>query len=388
MAYDTTSSVSSLSVTSQGSFILSPRINVTPEVSSVDNGSHELWVAIEITGVLRRADGRQHFENSPYHPTDYGRLHSIDIELAPGMGCQLTGTIGNLNQVPTLNAHETHLVLARIVLGKVVYSRHVKEACSAELIAELETDLGDSFTSFLTVRVTYRHSGLPDLPTMNTNGLSAHTTKVQTEAIAIIRRHNSQSAWSPRTSQTLAGPVGTNPLVTLIETHYSPARARETIKRLADERMPIPMAKRFQYLPGSSEETVTPNKIGIAASIDSNFHNSAEIDPARKIWVNMRRDSGYGRRRPRTSVSADHFFDNCHQGKGNISSECDQIRSDIMGMALRNKRSIGEETVDSLAAGGVVRASSTLGRAKGGGFGAMGVGLSQQWPPWWKSWLP
>lgn len=66
----TPSSYSTSDTTSFGSsqelFVLSPRINITPEVSSVDNGSRELWVAVEITGVLRRADGRQGLESSLY----------------------------------------------------------------------------------------------------------------------------------------------------------------------------------------------------------------------------------------------------------------------------------------------------------------------------------
>jgi hypothetical protein len=44
-------------------FVLCPQIKVTPEVTSVDNGNCDLWVAIEITGVLHRADGR---EASPF----------------------------------------------------------------------------------------------------------------------------------------------------------------------------------------------------------------------------------------------------------------------------------------------------------------------------------
>lgn len=360
----------------------------------------------------------------------------MEIVLLPGEGCQLSCTIGNLHLVPTLNAHETHLVLAKVTLGKADLPRHVKEASSDQLIAELQTDLGDSITSYLTVRVAYKHSGFPDLinPVIDTEGLSSHSTQLQTDATAVIKRHNSQSAWSPRTSQMMVDPLGTNPLVRLIERHFSPVRARETIKRLADDRMPIPMAKRFNLL-GSSEETVKPPNTVIAASIESAvgdwpdpptpsipdfsvsalsepfapfpqaylpFENSVEeVDPARKIWLEMRRNSGYGRhRRPRTSVSANHFYsfeddspsrnssgDNSAAtisagfGSKKKGEEIEQFRNNYIGMALRNKRSIGADTLDSLAVNEVER------KGRGGGLGTIGIGLGQQWPPWWKSWL-
>lgn len=38
-------------------FVLCPQISVTPESASVDAGICTLWAAVEITGVLRRADG-------------------------------------------------------------------------------------------------------------------------------------------------------------------------------------------------------------------------------------------------------------------------------------------------------------------------------------------
>jgi hypothetical protein len=53
-ASDTTSITSNENV-----FVLSAQITVTPEVTSVDNGNCDLWVAIEVTGVLQKADGRQ-----------------------------------------------------------------------------------------------------------------------------------------------------------------------------------------------------------------------------------------------------------------------------------------------------------------------------------------
>jgi hypothetical protein len=53
-ASDTTSITSNDNV-----FVLCPQIKITPEVNSLDNGNCDLWVAVEVTGVLHKADGRQ-----------------------------------------------------------------------------------------------------------------------------------------------------------------------------------------------------------------------------------------------------------------------------------------------------------------------------------------
>jgi hypothetical protein len=45
------------------SLILYPQINVTPELSIVDTSSCSLWVALEVTGMLRRADGQEDYGN-------------------------------------------------------------------------------------------------------------------------------------------------------------------------------------------------------------------------------------------------------------------------------------------------------------------------------------
>jgi hypothetical protein len=369
----------------------------------------------------------------------------MQIELYPGRGCQIDGIIGSIHQVPTMSVGETHLVLAKILLGKATTppdDREARETSSADLIAQLETHLGDTITSYLTVRVTYQHSGFPNNrnSAMNTESLKSHFTLLQTEATATVRRHDSQSAWSPRASRAIANPMVSNPLVSLVETHLPPDKARETLKRLADEWVPLPLAKRSQqHLPGSSEETVKPTKSRFAATIDSAFATplasppsatvsaatlsglfarlpqahlmeeraSSEVDPARKIWTEMRRNSRGGRNRHhRSSISADHYYSLEEESSpGQLSSgdtsvstisnrlsvrqkagDIEQERSRIMETALRNKRSVGAETLRSIAPSVVQIGASTLGKGNGAAFGGLGVGLTRTWgwgPPWW-----
>jgi hypothetical protein len=50
----------------RGSFILCPQINVTPELSIVDSSTCSVWVALEVTGVLRRSDGHGDYSNGAH----------------------------------------------------------------------------------------------------------------------------------------------------------------------------------------------------------------------------------------------------------------------------------------------------------------------------------
>lgn len=49
--------VPTLNFSKDDNFVLCPQISVTPESASVDAGVCTLWAAVEITGVLRKADG-------------------------------------------------------------------------------------------------------------------------------------------------------------------------------------------------------------------------------------------------------------------------------------------------------------------------------------------
>ena len=67
------------------SLILCPHINVKPELSILDTSACSLWVALEITGMLRRADGQGEFGNgadrylshSSTQPSGIPKLHDL-----------------------------------------------------------------------------------------------------------------------------------------------------------------------------------------------------------------------------------------------------------------------------------------------------------------------
>jgi hypothetical protein len=355
----------------------------------------------------------------------FGCLHSMRIDLVTTRDSSVLQVIGNLHETKMLYAGETHLILAKLRISKVTkVSSHIRESSTSdEIMADLESHLGGAVTSYLTVRLSYKHSGFLQFTPTSTDwegGISSHVTKLQTEASACIKRHDLHSAWSPRTSREVHGTLETNPLIQLIETHFHVDKARDAVRRLANDRIPIPFARRMlngsEKTGGSSEDTVRASstasnisaRIASAASASliqpqSNIESSdiserrslapplskvikpkanSEIDPARQIWTEMRRNSR-GFRHPRGSVSADHYvssdLDDCSPSRLSSADAVDDERRKIKDFALRNKRSVGADTLKSFA-------PSSMGKAKGGTLGGIGLGAGRSWwvgSNWW-----
>jgi hypothetical protein len=328
--------------------------------------------------------------------------------------------VGNIHESKIVYAGETHLILAKLRIAKVTKgTSHIREcSTSDEIMTDLENHLGGAVTSYLTVRLSYKHSGFLNYKRVAIDwegGTSSHTTRLQTEASAYIKRHNLESAWSPRTSQELNGPLEANPLIKLIDMHLPADKAREAMRRLADERVPIPMARRIvntSDTPGGSSEDTVKVRIGsnIAARLESavcttvlqpqsNVRSPAdsdtqqslappvshavkavvEIDPARKIWTQMRKNSR-GHRNYRTSISDDHDSndsDDCSPSRLSSADNIDEERNKIKAIALRNKRSVGADTLKSFA--------PSVGKANGGTIGGLGLGMQRSWwgGNWW-----
>lgn len=255
---------------------------------------------------------------------------------------------------------------------------------SEDLIADLEKQLGDTFTSYLTIRLSYQHTALPHEPNpLNSeSGLSAQVTTLRTEATAYIKRHSPDSTWSCKSRTTTH-----NPLIPLIETHFSPGRARDAIRKLSDERLSLPTARRPDFRSeGASEETVKPSRnSGFSTrKRGSKQQSSPEMDPARKIWTEMRRTSRgqvppQGRPHHRRSISQGTYSpsaNNYSPNHINSSKIVDDQRDRIKRRALKNKRSVGADTLRSIA-------PSVKG--KGGSVaGTLGLGRNWGWGgSWW-----
>ncbi|KAI9642293.1 hypothetical protein NHQ30_009095 [Ciborinia camelliae] len=478
----------------EDNFVLCPQISVTPESASVNAGVCTLWAAVEITGVLRRADGTSTLDDagraysiqnlaprclgrSQSHFVgvfslividlrSYGSLHNIAVEFQPGPNCIIVDQPEDTFQAKTIRLSETHLMLVKIRLNEVKVSlSHAKEKSSDELIENLNEILGDTTTQYLTVKLNYRHPAFLNLRQQAAEGdfrLLPQHTLLETKATATIKRHNPASAWSPRNSGAMNSAVGVSALTKIIEKHFSAEKCREALQKLAEDRTMIPYPRRT-YGHSSDKENrksttsplsyIDPTNSLLSHSFSmtaiSNFNARGspvakrlsspydhpldlvddEMDPARKIWSQMRRTSRPARKHPRASISDGNYFsadqdalfectpryggslrgpnlslfespdpfpdtslDSTPKAKQNRTSRgksnnavVDDNRHHLMELALRNKRSVGQETLRSMVPS--THSGKGLGNKHGGVMGAVaGVGLAGrnwgQWLPW------
>ena len=341
------------------------------------------------------------------------------IDLITTRDSSVLEVIGNLHESKTVYAGETHLILSKLRIAKVTKAAsHIqKSSTSEDIMADLESHLCGAITSYLTVRLTYKHSGFLNFKTTVNDwegAMSSHSTRLQTEASAAIKRLNLESAWSPRTSGEMNGPVEVNPLIKLIEMHLPTDKARDAIRKLANDRTPIPVARRLNGTDNSGasiEATVNAHTGGnVAARIDSavtmsllrpqfdtltpndpdtlplttpvsrSLRCKSEVDPARKIWTEMRKNSR-GYRHYRNSISEGHYSndsDDCSPSRLSSADTVDEERQKIMNIALKNKRSVGADTLKSFA--------PSVGKVRGGTIGALGLGAGRSWwvgGSWW-----
>lgn len=399
----------------------------------------------------------------------YGSLHNIAVEFQPGPECIIVDQPEDTFQAKTLRVSETHLMLVKVRLNEVKVSvSHEKDKSSDELIENINEILGDTTTEYLTVKLNYRHSAFLNLRQQAAEAdfkiLPQHTL-LETKATATIKRHNPASAWSPRNSGALNSAVGVSALTKIIEKHFSAEKSREALQKLAGDRMMIQYPRRT-YGHSSDKEnrkfvanplayidpTNNPLSHSFSMTAISNFNArgspvskrpsspydhpldlvDGEMDPARKIWSQMRRTSRPARKHPRASISDGNYFsadqDTLFKSAPRYKSSSrgpnlflfeppeasppdtsleltpkarqaraledrstvtttDDNRHHLMELALRNKRSVGQETLRSMVPSTYSGKGTGFGNRQGGVMGAVaGVGLAGrnwgQWLPW------
>jgi hypothetical protein len=348
------------------------------------------------------------------------------IKAQPPRGCALLDYIGDLSF--QLNALETRFVLAKIRVGGVDSNPSPPTQDPEILMAELQNHLGETLTHYLTVQATYKHSGFTEWEgsSATREGTYAHSSFHQTEVRVAIKRHDPLSAWSPRNSETFNRSPHSNLFYELIERHLpadkaaqaleiickdqphtlsnmrcasgrvAPVHARGSISRdafVAASRPQTPLSR------AKSSTTVGPVVTSPPSPVRRILPGEEEEeanDPARKIWAGMRQASAGGRprRHPRKSISADHYNavnevsspDRHSSSQSLIESPHDQSfdnlddsgieleRSKIKQVALRNQRSVGTETLRSMApsigkTGKENQASASHGRQAPAGLG-------------------
>ncbi|KAK1766872.1 hypothetical protein QBC33DRAFT_91945 [Phialemonium atrogriseum] len=188
---------------------------------------------------------------------------------------------------------------------------------------DLECQLGDTTTEYLSIQVTFCHSGFPQVDRLlSSAGVTRIHTRVETRAVAVIKRHNTSSLWSPR-------PVPqTNPLFAIIASNWGADAANDVMHRIHTSRSTPRKAANADRLPESghvsplgTDESIKPTvpwpgppvpvrktslqrcpmalgrekRSATPEVVITDTDDDADSDPARKIWSEMRRLSTRGK---------------------------------------------------------------------------------------------
>jgi hypothetical protein len=268
-----------------------------------------------------------------------------------------------------LRLGESELFLAQIRLEQVTTTKisHIRQS-SEELIDELlETQLGDVPIDYMTLTVTCKHSALPNHKGKDavTNGCSSYGTYITVEARAAIRRHSSMSPWT-RPNSEYGYHITDSRIIDLVKSHYSFSKSQDVIRIMTAIPIAEPLSLYQQHQSSDTtrnliSEIVTPSKRTVAAlshvspprvsrDITEEFifqpesphvtpRASEEIDPARAIWNSMRRSSQSARKTREKKSDSEETRD----------QKLLEFEKGIMNLALKNKRSIGADTIRSMA---------------------------------------
>lgn len=262
---------------------------------------------------------------------------------------------------------------------------HVRQS-SEELIDELQDKLGESTSDYLTVTFSCKPSVLPNYRGSKAApvGMAFYGTSLTVKAKAIIKRHSSNSSWTRVQSISNLEINRDNPVIGLISSHYPVSTAQDIIRTITSTTEGVPNI--YRRILGSdttwesSSEAVIP--ISGTPSFDNNSspkkdspisalditeayvgrssssrkpltpRPSEEVDPARQIWSQMRQVSRSCRkpnRDPSSSTETTHTDELLVNIEKQQAQHFRNEQTRIMQIALRNKRSIGADTLRSMA---------------------------------------
>ncbi|KAK4231420.1 hypothetical protein QBC38DRAFT_355000 [Podospora fimiseda] len=265
--------------TAQEPSVLVPRIVVTPENKALDEGTGTLWATVQISTQISRASAPEPIrhddacgwvpghsqELSPPDVFGYGCLYDVSVEILPTSKSAIIELVDDeACAKSTLYPGSRLLLVAHIRLLPAAVPRsqnHQFRQSSDDLMEDLEFHLGSTMTEYLQVRMTYRHSGFPQQPLRPANKMVAHDgiassqTTIQTTVVAVIKRHNSSSPWSPRPRAPLP-----NPLFEIIASHWGVQTASGVMQRIMDSR--VGMARKPGTMSPPPQISMPPSALG------------------------------------------------------------------------------------------------------------------------------
>lgn len=263
----------------------------------------------------------------------------------------------------TISPGSSLLVLACIRLGASKgYQPRGHKRNSDALISDIEFQLGNIKTEYAQVRLSYCHSGFPVSQDTPTDGdTSVCHTRLETLSTGSVNRHDPVSAWAPHPT-----PIS-NPLFAIVASHWGPARANDIMHRMMSARPRSPKAvnchvdritKTLRPLSRTDMAPPIPGRLGSLRQVSPQKIG----DPARKIWTELRQTSSgvrsvrrasKGNRMPAGTALVDappklSTVVRPESTKPDSKSDVHRQRELIRETAVRNKRSIGADSLKSL----------------------------------------
>ncbi|KAI1190452.1 hypothetical protein F5B17DRAFT_73684 [Nemania serpens] len=352
--------------------LLVPHISVTAEVQSFNKAISTAWVTIEISAQLSRPYLNDVLDSNPNHSfflsnplrvgsvSRFGHLYNLQVDVLPVPQTAVIEVI-QCHRPRSLNLGSSMLVLAKVQINRTQSPQldMTPVRRSNELIADLESELGVSGIRYLQVRLRYHHSGFPaSNRAIATDGTVDCRTSLETTVTAVLEKQALHlSAWQLPTRPTESSLFG------IVASYWGPLRANEIFsKRTRGQTNPIvtgnpTLIERHKTMvdegiftprPALERSPFTPLPRRPRAILQQPSPEGE--DPARKIWTEMRRRTSRGRQNAGGLPAAPTMPERtaAYPGSLRMRSDVDRQRDILRDMALRNKRSIGADSLKSL----------------------------------------
>ncbi|KAI0509339.1 hypothetical protein F5B22DRAFT_361154 [Xylaria bambusicola] len=358
--------------------LLVPFILITPEVITSNNGISTVWVAIEIScrislpltsDKLAPQSNTSNLLSNPLRVgsvSRFGTIYNLQTDVIPLPQTAIVRVIKD-NQKKSLSLGSSTLILAKIRTdqrrrqpdGDIIRK-------SNELIANIENELGAASIAYVRVRLRYNHSGFHTMnQSAQTHGTTDWQTQLETTVTGIIKR---QALSVPSRSSFFN--ESKSPLFRLVASYWGPLRAREIFSHSSSSQTKSPVIPSNAQLSGQQNSTIAKSCFALQRAMKPNpttpllrkqpgsqvSPSDHEEDPARKIWTEMRRKTSrskttqIGNANETTTKEAPPFLGRAsiYTGSLRLKSDVDRRRQMIRDVALRNKRSIGADSLKSL----------------------------------------
>ncbi|RYO95529.1 hypothetical protein DL764_007689 [Monosporascus ibericus] len=364
-------------------YLLVPNISITPEARTLKDVQSSVWVAIEISGQLSKPSvpgdvhGMHGLNNfMPVHHgggglSRYGYIYDIKIDVLPTAHSSVTDIIDDGTRMICPGSSLLILAYVDVDASKAPQPSGKRKIAPDDLIADLELQLGSVKTEYIQVRLSYCHSGFPMLEDVSTaSGISSRQSRLETTAVGVVNRHSTTSIWSPRPTPA------SNALFPIIASHWGPGRAHDVMNKIMSQRssprrFPKSNSRSMTNVRGSENSSpqipvrtdegapvsVPQRKASLGKQQQQQSTPDDAMDPARKIWTEMRRKTS-GRVTASLRVSKDRRLPplsadlepgpRVEMASLYSQAEVERRRQQIRDMALRNKRSIGADSLRSL----------------------------------------